>query len=82
MSPYSAPLNEGWAYEEGGGGVWQYRGKRYNNKKKIFFNGRVIRLSNVDVKGLDVLYKSIGTILNIIFIFSIIFELKSPVTGK
>jgi hypothetical protein len=65
----------------GGGGGYGNTGEN-GITKKTFFNGRVIRLSNVDVKGLDVLYKSIGTILNIIFIFSIIFELKSPVTGK
>jgi len=41
-----------------GGAVRQKRGERYN--RHIIFNGRVIRLSNANMKFLDVLYKSIS----------------------
>jgi hypothetical protein len=49
---HSGLLNGGWAYEEGyNAGVERYN--RYN-----CFNGRAIKNSNVNIKALDVLYKS------------------------
>ena len=57
---YPGALNEIWAYE------W---GKRKSNTGEsaksgtVFFNGRVVRCSNVSIKALDVLYKSIGAFI-------------------
>jgi hypothetical protein len=54
----STHLNEGWAYEEGG--------QRYGDTGELgttgitFCNWRVTGSSNVNIKALDVLYKSIS----------------------
>jgi hypothetical protein len=52
-------------------GAVEEGGKRYGNTGEngissiTFFNGRVIRLSNLNIKALDVLYKSINAFITL-----------------